>query len=36
MGGQLYLTESIDNKLEELAKTHKVLKEAPLEIHFYC
>jgi hypothetical protein len=28
MGGQLYLTESIDDKLEELAKTHKVLKEA--------
>jgi hypothetical protein len=29
MGGQLYLTNSIDNKLEALAKTHKVLKEAP-------
>ena len=28
MGGQLYLTESIDDKLEELAKTHKVHKEA--------
>lgn len=28
MGGQLYLTTRIDDKLEELAKTHKVHKEA--------
>jgi len=28
MGGQLYLTTRIDGKLEQLAKTHKVHKEA--------
>lgn len=28
MGEQLYLTTRIDDKLEELAKTHKVHKEA--------
>jgi len=28
MNGQLYLTKRIDSKLEELAKTHKVHKEA--------
>jgi len=28
MGGQLYLTKAIDDKLEESAKTYKVHKEA--------
>jgi len=28
MGGQLYLTTRIDDKLEKLSKTHKVHKEA--------